>query len=188
MLAEIFILLLLFQVKHYVADFPLQNTYMLGKFKKGWDFIGPLSAHCGVHALFTLLIAIVYGFSNIPIKYIIGLALADFVLHFIMDRIKASPKYWGKYQVASGRELASLRQTMLLNHSQRRAHQANLRRKYKDKGISAKVSRSAMLQEAEQMIYHNRLFWWCLGFDQMFHHLTHYGIIYMLVVLKWGIL
>ena len=35
MFKEIFILLILFQIKHFLCDFPLQGKYMLGKFKGG---------------------------------------------------------------------------------------------------------------------------------------------------------
>ena len=38
---EIFVLLFAFQMKHFLADYPLQNVYMLGKFKekKFWNYI-----------------------------------------------------------------------------------------------------------------------------------------------------
>lgn len=38
----LFILLILFQIKHFVADYLLQGEYMLGKFKPGWSFLKPL--------------------------------------------------------------------------------------------------------------------------------------------------
>lgn len=93
MLELIFGLLFLFQVKHFLADFPFQTKYMLGKFKdKGW--FAPLAAHGGVHAALTFAIATPF------VGFIVGLFLAtlDFVLHVTMDRLKASPSMWGRYK------------------------------------------------------------------------------------------
>lgn len=88
----IFLLLVLFQIKHFLADYPLQGKYMLGKFKpQGW--VPPLAAHCGVHAAFTFLICIAFVRPELAI----ALSVFDFVIHFIMDRIKASPKMLGRY-------------------------------------------------------------------------------------------
>jgi hypothetical protein len=115
----------IFQLKHFLADFPLQGKYMLGKFKPGWDFLGPLSFHCLVHSLLTMAI-VTYFTSDVLLAR--KLAFMDFWIHFFMDRIKAGPKYLGRY---------------------------------KD--------------------MYDKKFWWCLGLDQMVHHLTHYFIIYLTV-------
>ena len=89
MIETIMLLLVLFQMKHFVADFPLQNTYMLGKMKhKGWML--PLAAHTSVHALGTFIIV-----SYWDIKLAVILACLDFILHFIVDRLKASPNIGG---------------------------------------------------------------------------------------------
>jgi len=95
----IFLMLVLYQVKHFVSDYPLQGKYMLGKFKADWSFIGPLSAHSGVHSFFTFVIATIVLFE-IPGGFVIALGLAsfDFVVHFFMDRIKAGPKYLGRFK------------------------------------------------------------------------------------------
>lgn len=77
-------LLLAFFTKHYLADFPLQTVYMLGKGKKGFDWILPLTSHAGVHFLFTLVIILIYN----PNLYY--LSFIDFIFHFIIDRIKAT--------------------------------------------------------------------------------------------------
>lgn len=124
MIEMIFVLLVVFQLKHYLADFPLQNAYMLGKFKEsGW--ILPLTAHCVVHSVFTLIIAAVVTGS---VWVTVWVAVIDFVLHFMMDRIKASPNMLGRYKPDQ------------------------------------------------------KEFWWTLGVDQMFHHLTHYLIIAILIM------
>jgi hypothetical protein len=92
---DIFTLLLAFQAKHFIADFPLQGRYMLGKFKADWGFVAPLSAHVSVHACFTLLIAVVFG---APLAFAAALAVFDAVIHFAMDRLKASPRLLGRYK------------------------------------------------------------------------------------------
>lgn len=96
---KLFILLIIFQLKHFVADFPLQNEYMLGKFKKkGW--ILPLACHAGMHSLITFIISLCF----VSFSASIGIALFDFVIHFAMDRIKASPDMLGKYSSISKNE------------------------------------------------------------------------------------
>src|SRR5210317_2218207 len=97
---ELFTLLILFQIKHFLCDYPLQTAYMLGKANtKGW--ILPLATHAGVHALFTFIIVIVafqppYFLDTIVLGVI--LALVDFIVHFIVDRIKASPSLGGRFK------------------------------------------------------------------------------------------
>lgn len=120
-LITLFTLLLAFQFKQFIADFPLQREYMLKKTLPGWEFVVPLAMHCSVHATLTLVICLWF----VPSLW--WLALVDFVIHFTMDRIKSGPKYLGRFN---------------------------------DRDKPG--------------------FWNCLGFDQMVHHLTHYGIIWML--------
>lgn len=89
---ELFIgLLILFQVKHFFADFVLQNVWMLQKAKPGWDFVPPLAIHSGVHMLITLIVVLYLN----PAYW--WLAVVDFVVHFTMDRIKAGPRYLGRF-------------------------------------------------------------------------------------------
>lgn len=87
----LFLLLVIFQVKHFIADYPLQFPYMLKKFSAGWDFLLPLSLHCLVHSLMTL--GICWYFA----PQLWWLSILDFVVHFIMDRIKSGPRYLGRY-------------------------------------------------------------------------------------------
>ena len=115
---EFITLLVVFQLKHFVADYLLQTRYMLGKFReKGW--VKPLAAHCGIHMAMTFGIFLCVT----SFKVAIALAVVDFVLHFMMDRVKASPNLGGQF-----------------NNTQ-------------------------------------PAYWYMLGFDQMFHHLTHYALI-----------
>ena len=82
----LFLLLVIYQLKHFLCDYPLQTAYMLGKFKGGDEWIAPLLAHAGVHAAGTLLIGLIFA----PVYGLaILLAMLDFVAHFTIDRIKA---------------------------------------------------------------------------------------------------
>ena len=99
-MAELFLLLVIYQVKHFLCDFPLQTSYMLGKFKEsGWA--KPLAAHAGVHALFTYLISLAFG-ADWFLAFL--LAYFDFVVHFTMDRVKASPNLMGRWKALSPNE------------------------------------------------------------------------------------
>ena len=99
-MVELFILLFLFQLKHFIADYPLQTSYMLGKLNKT-NWILPLTAHASVHALFTFTIAFVAldSLSYLPdtVLFSVLLALFDFTIHFTVDRIKASPNLLGRF-------------------------------------------------------------------------------------------
>lgn len=103
MIETIFVLMFAFQAKHFLADFPLQNEYMLNKFKEDVrEWVPALSAHVGIHGLFTMLIASItlvsFGFGSLSILGLsFGLAIFDMVIHFVMDRIKASPYMLGRY-------------------------------------------------------------------------------------------
>ena len=87
---EFFILLIIYQVKHFLCDFPLQTEYMLKKMAdKGW--FAPLFSHALVHAVFTMIIV---AAVNINLWW---LAVVDLVAHFSMDRIKASPRMLNRF-------------------------------------------------------------------------------------------
>lgn len=89
----IYLLLVIYQVKHFVCDYPLQGKYMLGKFLPGNQWILPLLAHVGVHGVATFLIALCF---KAKIAFLV--ALFDMALHFCMDRIKASPNMLGRFK------------------------------------------------------------------------------------------
>lgn len=92
MVLEIFTLLVLFQLKHFLCDYPLQNQYMLGKMQ-ATNWIKPLAAHAAVHSLATYIITMYFVGPFTAILF----ALADFIIHFTIDRIKASPKLGGRW-------------------------------------------------------------------------------------------
>jgi len=87
----IFILLVIYQFKHFIADFLLQHNYMLKKIRPGWDFVLPLSLHCLVHAVLTLAICFYYR------PDVWWLAAIDFTVHFTLDRVRSGPRYLGRY-------------------------------------------------------------------------------------------
>lgn len=84
--------LVIYQLKHFLADYPLQTPYMLGKFKSGWEYLLPLLSHVFIHANFTLIICLIIN----PTFW--WLSLVDLCAHFIMDRIKASPNILGRFK------------------------------------------------------------------------------------------
>jgi hypothetical protein len=86
-------LLIAFQAKHFLADYPLQGRYMLGKFREDWGFVPPLLAHVWVHAFGTFSIC----FWLVGWKALL-LALFDASVHFLMDRAKASKRYLGRWK------------------------------------------------------------------------------------------
>lgn len=96
----IFLLLILFQIKHFICDYPLQTPYMLGKMNKT-NWIKPLAAHSLIHAFGTFTIVLFF----MPTAYIVDsfvfailFAIADFIFHFTVDRIKASPNLGGRWK------------------------------------------------------------------------------------------
>ncbi len=89
-------LVLVFKFKHWLADYVCQApSFFLGKFRPGWDFVGPLAAHCGVHALATFAIAFTAGAPAATCALAAGL---DFGIHFLMDRCKASTRWMGRWK------------------------------------------------------------------------------------------
>jgi hypothetical protein len=160
----IFSLFVVFQIKHFVTDYPLQTQYMLGKFRPGWDFFLPLLVHSSVHGAATLLICLVVN------PKLWWLALADIVSHFIMDRIKAGPKYLGRFKPLNGKEML-----LLAKASQ------------SDKVYWFDIERGQRLlltkPYAVERINNNKWFWISLGLDQTWHHLSDCAIILTLVVL-----
>jgi hypothetical protein len=152
----IFALLIIYQIKHFLCDFPFQTPYMMGKFKGGCEWIGPLSAHAGAHAIATTSIAL---FFKPELALVLG--MLDFFAHFCVDRVKASPRMLGRFKALSGAEYveATAASRWTSNHPELEMHKKNAFKRLKS----------------------NTYFWWALGADQMAHHLTHYLIIFLLL-------
>lgn len=158
----VFALLLAYEAKHFLCDFPLQGRYMLGKFRAvGWFW--PLAAHAAVHALGTALIVswALYFTARQPSNagagaFIVWAAGFDFWAHFIMDRVKASPHMLGRFKPLTPGD-------------------------YQAFSILAESGHPDDRPRARARLRGNAYFWWSLGLDQAVHHLTHIYIIYRLV-------
>ncbi len=173
MLEQIVFLAIMYQIKHFAADFLLQGEYMLGKFKTGIAYIPPLAAHCGVHALGTLMICVSFlsGYHHAASTMetmlacwhvAVVLSAIDFIAHGIMDRIKAAPHYMGRWKAATPESYAAA--ATLLASKQKNDED--------DSGERL---------EAIKHLNSNKYFWRSIGGDQFVHHMTHYYIIYRLV-------
>lgn len=170
----IWALLVIYQIKHWVCDYPLQGKYMLGKFKPFPEFILPLTAHAAVHGVATFFIA-----SMFNSKIALSLAFVDFIWHWFVDFLKANPDIGGRFKALTKSDFVE--------------HQAKVQ------ALRAKVQEYSLSQETLSLAadYHsqlqelhgewfdkeksNKFFWWALGADQMAHHLTHYAIIYCIL-------
>ncbi len=94
----IFILLMVFQIKHLIADYYLQTPRMYLNKGKSYGWFWPLVEHAGVHAIGTFVIIIITlvltgGFAITDIQLIALVASGfDFLTHFAIDRWKATKK------------------------------------------------------------------------------------------------
>lgn len=159
----IWTLLIIFQFKHFIADYLLQGKYMLGKFgREGW--VLPLAAHCGVHWLFTFfMVNFALSWNHAILAF--GVATLDFIVHFVMDRIKASPDLLGRYKALSAREFMAI------------ANESREVSRLDDNSFDAIKFKI----QAKHAIRSNTLFWWSLGLDQLVHHLTDLLIVFIIM-------
>lgn len=149
-----FTLMVVFQLKHWAADYVLQApAFFIGKFKTDWGFVWPLTVHVLIHAAFTFSICLWFGAGR---EKAAGLALMDAGIHFVMDRAKASPRYLGRWKALSGGEWMQAQKELACAEE---GHQASARKSLRG----------------------NVLFWQCLGLDQLVHHLTDIAVIWFLV-------
>ena len=101
---EILILLLLFQIKHWYADFMIQS-YMQTVKKGVWlDPIG--ISHSLDHVVTTMVLLCLFNFFiPIPALTIILLALAEGIIHYTIDYVKVrygskdlmKPRFWQQF-------------------------------------------------------------------------------------------
>ena len=167
-LAFVFALLILFQLKHLIADYFLQTKYHLKKFLPDWDFVLPLLSHSGVHAAFTLVIVLCVR----PTLW--WLAFVDLVCHFAMDRVKASPHMMGRWKALSANEMKELMDDFkVLNEHYEISF--NSRNYFQCQCVCRDI------RKINDRIKSNTYFWWCIGIDSCFHHLTDLFIVWMLV-------
>ncbi len=175
MISTIFTLLVLYQIKHWLADYPLQGEYMLGKFKDSWDFLEPLAAHVAVHGALTFAIAFVFTHA-IPVA--MSLAMLDAIIHFAMDRMKAGKKYMGRWKPLTAKEWMEEKEKLAFADGEEDPrHRVGARLKR----LNVEEYRAHLRLDAKTRLRGNVLFWWALGIDQAVHHLTHYGVIWFII-------
>lgn len=97
MFIEVLVLLVIFQLKHLIADYYLQYLYMYENKGKAEKWFKPHLDHALIHATFTLAILTLFGSVFFPEanKYQIALVLGgatlfDLATHFLIDRWKAT--------------------------------------------------------------------------------------------------
>jgi hypothetical protein len=89
MLGSFFVLFIGLELKHYVADYFLQPSWIIAG--KG-DFRQPGGyAHAGIHAALTALVLLVAG-AALPLIALI--AVGEFVVHYLLD--------YGKIRYSAG--------------------------------------------------------------------------------------
>ena len=119
------VLLSLFQLKHFLADYPLQTIEMVREKgiygKRGGIY------HSLIHAVLTFLVLGLVNYTLFPVAYTLafGIAAIEFFIHYHID--------WSKMQMSK-------------------------RFSTQDKG-----------------------FWNWIGFDQLLHHLTYIGFVWILI-------
>ena len=91
------LLVLAFTVKHYLADFVLQTSWIAhGKdARAGW--LAPLAAHVAIHV--GLALTLVLAIS----PRLWWLALVDLVIHSLVDRGKTLVGRWGGWEVSNAK-------------------------------------------------------------------------------------
>lgn len=123
-LTAVLSLLILFQIKHFVADYPLQTPAMIRG--KGILFNPYGILHSLHHAGLTLATLGLFSLIHpLALALAVTIAVAEFFIHYTID--------YGKMQV--GRNLST----------------------------------------------DNPRFWWAIGFDQMLHHLTYIGFVWIVL-------
>ena len=91
-LGDIVVVYLLFRLKHVMADYFLQTTWMARGKEEAVGWAGALFAHTGVHALGTTAIALAVE----PAMWWLG--GVDFDVHAAGDRAKATTDVSGRWR------------------------------------------------------------------------------------------
>jgi hypothetical protein len=156
----IWLLLVVYQIKHFVADYLLQGRYMLGKFKPYPHFILPLLLHGLVHGVFTFLIALTLQ----SWQFALFLGFLDMAIHSVVDWAKANPSIGGRYVALSKNEMRQIIENAEY---------------FKEYPLSTTTLQAKPQDDAK--LKSNKYFWWALGLDQKAHHLTHYLLIWLML-------
>jgi hypothetical protein len=161
LLTLLLVALLAFQLKHFLVDFVFQDAWMAeGKHRPGNDFFPPLLAHSAMHAWWTFCIALML--TGYRFKASALMALVDLVTHFFVDRVKAGPKYLGRFKALSASEYVSIKEQLNAEYA-------------------------PAVAAARQKLRHNTVFWVSLGLDQMAHHLVGIALSFAIVEARYGV-
>ena len=102
---EILLLLLLFQLKHWYADFKIQ-TYMQTVKKGVWlDPIGISHSLDHVWTSFVILLVFSLIVHPIPVSIIISIGIVEGIIHYFIDYVKVKygckditkPLFWNQF-------------------------------------------------------------------------------------------
>lgn len=101
-LCDILLLVILFEIKHFICDGLLQTKYHLGKFNdKFKDYFLPLISHANINAVGAMAVVSLWywitGGGKVPILLLLEIYFLELILHFIIDRIKASKKLLNRW-------------------------------------------------------------------------------------------
>lgn len=81
---NVFALLVGLQIKHFAADYLLQNGWMIAG-KRSLLALGGY-AHAGIHIVGTWLVLSIFG---LPLAFVLAVLAAEFVIHYALDFAKA---------------------------------------------------------------------------------------------------
>jgi hypothetical protein len=153
----VYIVIALFALKHFLASYPLQCSYTVkGLGSSGW--FKPMLARCSIQSACTALLALGYWMktgAGINVTLLVAVMGLDFVSHFLIDRMKVSPEFLGRYQVASPQELAQMAVD------------------YQSKDI-------AVVKAAQAESDSNKYFWWCDGLCHLLYGLVGLYMAYLI--------
>lgn len=166
----IWLLLITYQVKHFLCDYPLQGRYMLGKFKSLPDCLLPLAAHGSVHGVATFLIALM-----VKPKIAFWVAILDMLMHGVIDYIKANPALGGRFEALTKAKYVYQAKQYTEAVSWLNANSGAL------SDDTNQIGFEDIKNSCEKNFKSNTYFWWSIGADQFAHHLTHYFLIWCLL-------
>ncbi len=83
---------LAFRLKHLIADYFLQSSWMARGKAEASNWLAPLVSHAGIHGAGTAAIAMVFA----PALWWLG--LVDVMVHASIDRMKSIPACGGRWQ------------------------------------------------------------------------------------------
>jgi hypothetical protein len=97
----LFILLVAFQLKHFIVDLALKTEYRLRQFEIRANFYRPLFSHCSLHAAATWLISAVtlwgkHGYAGLVAP--VAAASTDFVSHLIIGGMRSDVRWLGRFK------------------------------------------------------------------------------------------